>query len=435
MSRFPQPSGLTDPAISQPSDAGDEADPAAETDDRPALVSLAIAFARLGLVSFGGPIAHLGYFREEFVVRRRWLSEQRYASLVAMCQMLPGPTSSQVVFAIGLMRGGLAGAVIASTLFTAPSAVAMIAFAYVVGGTGGLASAGWLHGLKLAAVAVVASAVIGMWVTLCRAPVSRLVALAGAAVLLVWPAAVMQPVVIVAGALAGLLLPSKQTDAPGVDESPVRRPRAWRAVAALVVFAMLLVGLPLVSARAELSPLAWFDAFFRAGALVFGGGHVVLPLLSGEVVGRGWVSQDEFVAGYAAAQAVPGPLFTFAGYLGAVIGGRVSWAWAWAAGVWCMVALFLPGWLLVGGVLPWWRRVEQTPVAQRLSAGAGAAVVGLLIAALYHPIVTTSVESPVDVAAVLIALAALAVLKVPAWMIVVLMAAAGQWGLPLVMPR
>ncbi len=389
------------------------------------LAEVGRTFLTLGLTSFGGPIAHLGYFRAECVERRRWLPEEEFADLVALCQFLPGPASSQVVFGLGLKRAGLAGALVASFCFLLPSAALMLAFAYGVASLGELHGAGWVHGLKLAAVAVVAQAVWAMGVKLCPDRPRVTLALGAAAVALVVPGAWSQLAVIAAGAVLGWGL-YRRLPAPPNPEPPAPARGHVFAVIALGVFALLLV-VPRLLADATGDPwLARFDAFYRPGALVFGGGHVVLPLLREAVVPRGWISDDAFLAGYGAAQAVPGPLFSFAAYLGAVIEGGPG---AWKGGLWCLFAVFLPSWLLIGGALPFWHQLRARKWMQAALKGANAAVVGILLAALYSPVLTGAVRGPRDVAAAVTAYALLDVWKVPPWVVVLLAAAVGQWWL------
>jgi chromate transporter len=396
-------------------------------DDRPkraGLGELALAFLRLGCLSFGGPIAHLGYLRAEFVERRAWLDDRGYAELVALCQFLPGPASSQVVFALGMHRAGLRGALLASLCFTLPSALLMIAFAYGVADVAGLGQAGWLHGLKLAAVGVVAQAVWGMGRKLCPDRRRAALAIAAAAVLLLAPGAWAQ-LAVIAG--AGVLGWWWYRGAGAVEPADGAAPSATgrrAALAALAVFAALLVGLPVLASTTGAREVAVFDGFYRAGAMVFGGGHVVLPLLRVEVVAPGWLTEDQFLAGYGAAQAVPGPLFSFAGYLGAAMAPGPG---AWLSGLWALFAIFLPAWLLVGGALPFWRRLRTNPAATAALAGANAAVVGVLLAALYSPVVTESITGPRDVAAALVAFALLEHVRAPAWLVVGVGAAAGVW--------
>jgi chromate transporter len=393
------------------------------TGARSRIAEVAGAFLRLGLLSFGGPVAHLGYFQREFVERRRWLGDAAYADLVALCQFLPGPASSQVAFALGMRRAGLAGAFAASIAFMLPSAVAMILLGYGVASIGSLGPAGWLHGLRLAAVAVVALAVWTMTQRLCPDWPRRLLAAAAAAGVLFLPGAPSPVAAIAACGCAGWLL-YRRTAPP--REGPGDMPgggRAWGA-ASLGLFALLLVGLPILSRATGSHSVAVFDAFYRAGALVFGGGHVVLPLLRSGVVSPGWIGDDAFLAGYGAAQALPGPLFTFAGYLGTVIR---SGSHAWTGGVLALLAIFLPGWLLVAGAHPFWRRLRGEAWARAALSGANAAVVGLLLAALYRPLCTEGITDVRDAAAACAGVVLLAWLRTPPWAVVALMAAAGQW--------
>ncbi len=371
------------------------------------------AFLKLGLTSFGGPIAHLGYFRDEFVTRRKWLSDAAYADLVALCQFLPGPASSQTGFAIGLMRAGWAGALSAFVAFTLPSALLLAAFALTAASLGGPFAEGALHGLKLVAVAIVAQAVLGMARSLCPdAPRASIAA--GAVVLLaLLPGAVGMVGAIFAGALAGLLL-GRGTASTAHTALPVPVPRGV-ALAALAVFAGLLVALPLLAPLGQGWAVA--DAFYRAGALVFGGGHVVLPLLEAEVVAPGWVTPDAFLAGYGAAQAVPGPLFTFAAYLGTVLGPAPNGI---AGAALALVAIFLPGFLVLIGCLPFWDLLRRDARAQSAMQGANAAVVGILGAALYDPVFTSAVRGLPDFALALGFFVLLVAWKTPPWVVVVL---------------
>lgn len=383
-----------------------------------------LIFLRLGLTSFGGPVAHLGYFREEFVARRGWLTEDAYADLVALCQFLPGPASSQVGLALGLRQAGWGGALAAWLGFTLPSALVMALLGLGLVAGQGLVPAGVLHGLKVAAVAVVAQAVWGMARSLCRGPARLLLMVLACALALLWPGVVGQVGAMLVAALAGLGLggragampapPSQGGLAAGV------RPRTGALL--LAAFAALLVLLPL-AARAW--PQGWLvlaDAFYRAGALVFGGGHVVLPLLQAEVVATGWVATDDFLAGYGLAQAVPGPLFTFAAFLGAAAG---HGAGGWLGAAVCLVAIFVPAFLLVAGALPFWDRLRHNARARAALAGVNAAVVGLLLAALYHPVWTSAIHAPADLALALAAFAALVWARVPPWLVVPLCGAAG----------
>ncbi len=387
------------------------------------LIDIGGAFLRLGLVSFGGPVAHLGYFRKEFVERRRWLDDTAYADVVALCQFLPGPASSQVVFVLGMRRAGLAGALLGSLCFMLPSAVAMILFAYGVASLGDLGRAGWLHGLKLAAVAVVAQAVWGMGARLCPDWPRRVLGIAAAAAVLLLPGPACQAAVIAACAAIGWW-GYRGAAVPGVpSEKGLTRDHAW-AAASLALFGLLLVGLPVVARVSGDKSVAVFDGFYRAGSLVFGGGHVVLPLLRSAVVPPGWISDDAFLAGYGAAQAIPGPLFTFAGYLGTVIH---SGPRAWSGGALALFAIFLPAWLLVGGAYPFWHLIRGKGWARAALNGANAAVVGILLAALYRPLCTEGIRDARDVAAAAAAIILLAKLRAPPWAVVALMAATGQW--------
>jgi chromate transporter len=372
-------------------------------------------FLRLGLTSFGGPVAHLGYFRAEFVERRRWLDEAAYADIVALCQFLPGPASSQVGISIGILRAGLLGAFCAWLGFTGPSAVAMILFGYGVSEFGNLADSAWLHGLKIVAVAVVAQAVWGMAKNLCPDRERATIAVGAAMVALAIPSAPGQIGAIAAGGLIGwaLLRGARQPALAGGLTSHL--PKTW-SVAALGTFFALLLGLPLVTAAVPSQPLALFDSFFRSGALVFGGGHVVLPLLQAAVVPQGWVTNDAFLAGYGAAQAVPGPLFTFSAYLGTVMGPAPN---GWLGGLICLVAIFLPSFLLLVGALPFWDTLRRRPGVQSALRGVNAAVVGLLLAALYRPVWTSGILGPADFAIALLAFLLLALWAVPPWLVVI----------------
>jgi chromate transporter len=394
--------------------------PVAPTMQRGTWSQVFIAFLRLGLTSFGGPVAHLGYFHEAFVVRRRWLDDRSYADLVALCQFLPGPASSQIGIAIGLSRAGYAGALAAWVGFTAPSAVAMVLFAYGLSALGDAAGSGWLHGLKVAAVAVVAVAVLGMMRTLAPERRRATIAVTAAIAMLAVPSAFTQVVVIVLGGLAGaLLLPAEEP--PAGAELPLAVNRKTGAVL-LALFFVLLIGLPLLAATLPAQSIKLFDAFYRAGSLVFGGGHVVLPLLQAAVVPQGWVGNDTFLAGYGAAQAVPGPLFTFAAYLGAVM---MPQPHGWVGAVICLVAIFLPSFLLVLGALPFWEDLRRRSGARAALAGVNAAVVGLLIAAFYDPIWTVGITSAADFALAIAAFLLLFVWQTPPWLVVLLSALAG----------
>lgn len=382
-----------------------------KTDRSPWAVFL--IFLCLGLTSFGGPIAHLGYFRDEFVVRRQWLSERSYADLVALCQFLPGPASSQVGIALGLSRSGYRGALAAWLGFTLPSAIALILFALGIASYGDAMPAGVLHGLKVVAVAVVAQAVWGMARNLCPdAPRISIMAAATCFVLLI-PSAWGQVSVIILAAIVGLLL-FKPQQGEAHDPLPISVRRRvglfW-----LALFFALLLGLPLLAAVFPNQTLAMVDAFYRAGSLVFGGGHVVLPLLQAEVVPTGWVDNDAFLAGYGAAQAVPGPLFTFAAFLGASMNQAPT---GWLGGLICLLAIFAPSFLLVVGALPFWEHLRRNLRTQAALLGINAAVVGLLLAALYQPVWTSAIHGPQDFGLALVALVASMFWKLPPWLVV-----------------
>jgi chromate transporter len=382
------------------------------TDDRSAW-AIFRAFLRLGLTSFGGPVAHLGYFRTEFVERRRWLGEAAYADLVALCQFLPGPASSQVGMAIGLSRAGYAGAFAAWVGFTLPSAIALILFALGLASAGDAVAPGALHGLKVVAVAVVAQAVWAMARSLCPDALRRALMLASAALLLFWPGTAAQLLAMAAAALLGLALLRPPADAP---HEALALPVGRRAGAAwLALFFALLIGLPLLAAALPTQALALVDSFYRAGALVFGGGHVVLPLLQAEVVPTGWVGQDAFLAGYGAAQAVPGPLFTFAAFLGASMSAAPT---GWLGGLIALLAVFAPSFLLVAGALPFWEGLRRQPRVRAALMGINAAVVGLLLAALWNPVITSAVHGVGDVVLAGVALVALMQWKWPPWVVV-----------------
>lgn len=378
-----------------------------------------LAFLKLGLTSFGGPIAHLGYFRDEIVTRRRWIGETAYADLVALCQFLPGPASSQVGFALGLWRAGPSGALAAWAGFTLPSAIVLVLFALGAGAIDGAIGQGVLHGLKIVAVAVVAQAVWGMAKSLTPDIQRAGIALAAIVLTLALAGSAGQVTAILLGGLAGLLLCRGAT----VTVTHAMRFPVSPLVGALCLaaFTLLLFGLPLL-ARVDGQGVALFDAFYRAGALVFGGGHVVLPLLDAETVASGWVSRDSFLAGYGATQAMPGPLFTFAAFLGAV--GSVPPNGVTGAAI-ALVAIFLPGLLLLVGALPFWDAVRGRPLAQAAMRGANAAVVGILAGALYDPVWTSAILGPIDIVLALAGFAALVFWKQPPWIVVLALALCG----------
>lgn len=379
------------------------------------------AFLKLGLTSFGGPIAHLGYFRDELVVRRKWIDEAGYADLVALCQFLPGPASSQVGFSLGILRGnGLLGGLAAWFAFTMPSAIILFAFALGAAAFTGPAAEGFLHGLKLVAVAVVAQAIWGMAKSLTPDRERAGIALAAIAIVVFIGGSFGQIGAIVLGAAAGLWLCRGNVPAlPGHLSLPVSR---RSGAIALTLFGAFFLIPPLVASATAHQAVALFDAFYRSGALVFGGGHVVLPLLQSEVVTPGWATNEAFLAGYGVAQAVPGPLFTFAAYLGAVMGPAPN---GFAGAIIALVAVFLPGLLLVYGMLPFWDALRLRPTAQAAMRGANAAVVGILGAALYTPVWTSAVLSPPDFALALAGFLLLTVWKAQPWIVVLVLAAGG----------
>ncbi len=377
-------------------------------------------FLKLGLTCFGGPIAHIGYFRDEFVVRRKWIDEHAYADLVGLCQFLPGPASSQVGFSIGLMRAGYLGALAAWTGFTLPSAMALVLFAYGAAALSGPIGTGLLHGLKLTAVAIVAQAVWGMARNLCPDRERASIAVVAALIILFSASSVAQIGAILLGGIAGLWLCRSGVPAPaGHVEMPVSR---TAGLVALAGFFLLLAGLPALRGLTGSSGVALFDAFYRSGALVFGGGHVVLPLLREAFVAPGWLSDDAFLAGYGAAQAAPGPLFTFAAYLGTVVTPEPH---GLAGAVLGLVGIFLPGILVLLGVLPFWDSFRRRAGAQAMMRGVNAAVVGLLGAALYNPVWTTTVHTPRDFGIALVGFVLLVAWRVPPLVVVAFSAAAG----------
>ncbi|MDZ7927434.1 MAG: chromate efflux transporter [Agrobacterium sp.] len=378
------------------------------------------AFLKLGVTSFGGPIAHLGYFRDELVVRRQWIDEAGYADLVALCQFLPGPASSQVGFALGLLRAGALGALAAWTAFTLPSAILLLLFAMVAASIEGPVGTGLLHGLKIVAVAVVAQAVWGMAKSLTPDRQRASIALAGIICVVFVAGAFGQVLALATGAVAGLFF-CRSAAAREASHLAFRVPKRVGYIA-LAAFVLLLALLPVLAAMAGSQGLSLFDAFYRAGALVFGGGHVVLPLLQSAIVSTGWVTEDAFIAGYGATQAVPGPLFTFAAYLGAVVGPQPNGI---AGAVIALVAIFLPGMLLLIGALPFWEGFRKHLLAQAAMRGANAAVVGILGAALYDPVWTSAIFTPKDFTLALTGFILLTVWKTPPWMVVVICAIGG----------
>jgi chromate transporter len=404
--------------------------PQSRSDGKGAAFEVLLVYLKLGLTCFGGPIAHIGYFRDEFVTRRRWLDEQAYADLVALCQFLPGPASSQVGFSIGLMRAGYLGGLAAWTGFTLPSAIALVLFAYGAGRLGGPLGSGLIHGLKLVAVAIVAQAVWGMARTLCPDRERASIAAVAALLILLGASSIAQIGAILLGGIAGLWLcrgaPIAATGQVTLQMTlPVSR---TTGLAALAAFVVLLVGLLAVQGRSSVDGVNLFAAFYRSGALVFGGGHVVLPLLREAFVTPGWVGDDAFLAGYGAAQAVPGPLFTFAAYLGTVVKLSPNGLPGAALG---LIGIFLPGMLILIGALPFWDALRVRPNAQAAMRGINAAVVGILGAALYDPVWTSSVKAPADFAVALVGFVLLMAWRAPP-LVVVLVSALGGIGLALI---
>ncbi|MFY9963945.1 chromate efflux transporter [Pseudomonas sp.] len=379
-----------------------------------------LIFLRLGLTSFGGPVAHLGYFRTEFVTRRHWLSERGYADLVALCQFLPGPASSQVGIALGLSQAGYRGALAAWVGFTLPSALALMLIAQGIAEAGQAMPDGIVHGLKVAAVAIVAQAVWGMGRNLCPDLPRITVMVVASCWVLLMPSAWMQVGVIAVAGVLGLFIfkPDQPADHDALPVTVSRRAGLYW----LTLFFILLMGLPLLNALWSSQTLSLLGAFYRSGALVFGGGHVVLPLLQAEVVPSGWVSNETFLAGYGITQAMPGPLFTFAAFLGASMQSAPS---GWLGGLLCLVAIFAPSFFLVFGTLPFWEQMRRNLRMQAAMQGFNAAVVGLLLAALYQPVWITAIVQPQDVVLALVALMALMVWKLPPWQVVIMCALAG----------
>ncbi|RLL44874.1 chromate efflux transporter [Oceanobacillus piezotolerans] len=373
---------------------------------------------RLGLTSFGGPVAHLGYFHEEYIHRRKWMDEKSYADLVALCQFLPGPASSQVGIGIGVIRGGIIGGIISFIGFTLPSVIALILFAYLLY-TFNMEDAGWINGLKIVAVVVVAHAVMGMAKNLTPDIQRKTIALFALVVTLLWQTAYSQITVIMLAALFGFFFYRKQnlqTINEKVSQFPISRRVGFLI---LTIFFGLLFFLPFLRNVTSLEWIALLDSFYRSGALVFGGGHVVLPLLEQEFVPTGWITKEEFLAGYGAAQAVPGPLFTFASYIGAVVGG-------WKGGLFATFAIFLPAFLLIVGTLPFWNALRNNPKIKGALMGVNASVVGILISALYHPIWTSSIFNPADFALAAVLFSMLVYWKLPPWVVVLAGAVGGM---------
>jgi len=372
------------------------------------LLEVLIISTKLGLTSFGGPTAHLGYFHEEYVRRRKWIDEKTYAELVALCQFLPGPSSSQVGIGIGVVRGGVIGGIISFLGFTMPSVLALILFALVIDAYS-ISEVGWIHGLKLVAVAVVAHAILGMAKNLAPDLTRKAIVLFGMSIALLWETAFGQLWIILLSAMLGFFIyRSNQEKVDSVTHFPISK--RFGALC-LTLFFGLLIFLPILSEVTKLEWIAVFDSVYRAGSLVFGGGHVVLPLLESEFVSSGWVSEEAFLGGYGITQAVPGPLFTFAAFLGAVMNG-------WAGGLLATIAIFLPAFLLVFGALPFWNQLRRNNKVKGAFMGVNAAVVGILIAAFYDPIFITSVLAPVDFVFATFLFSMLQFWKCPPWLVV-----------------
>ncbi|CAM3890732.1 chromate transporter [Lederbergia lenta] len=374
------------------------------------LFEILMVSTRLGLTSFGGPVAHLGYFHEEYIRRRKWMDEKSYADLVALCQFLPGPASSQVGIGIGVMRGGVLGGILAFIGFTLPSVIALIIFASLLH-TFDIENAGWIHGLKLVAVAIVAHAILGMAKNLTPDLTRKTIALFAIVVTLLWQTAFSQVVIILLSGLIGYLIykqPTIEKDLSSDMHFPISRRVAG---VCLLLFFGLLILLPILRETVASNWIALFDSFYRSGSLVFGGGHVVLPLLEREFIPTGWLSEEQFLAGYGATQAVPGPLFTFAAYIGTVING-------WQGGLVATIAVFLPAILLIFGTLPFWDSLRRNPKIKAALMGVNASVVGILISAFYNPIWTSSILEPIDFAFAAILFSMLAFWKLPPWIIV-----------------
>jgi len=379
------------------------------------------AFTKLGFTSFGGPVAHMSFFRAEFVEKRKWLSENAYADLVALCQFLPGPSSSQVGFALGLQRGGLLGGLAAFVAFTLPSAVFLVLFALFADKLTGWFGTGLIHGLKLVATAVVAQAILGMSISLCNTKITATIAVLALLIVTLISGPLGQVSAILFGAIVGRFGIKAAQSETNRDHSPPLIP-ALSANTAFVIFVFLLFGLPLLAQNTQNLRLDLIDSFYRAGALVFGGGHVVLPLLETEIVTTGIVNKDSFLAGYGMTQAVPGPIFSFAAFLGAASAPFPS---AITNAITATVAIFSPGFLLVYAIMPHWQKFRMLPSAKTLLAGANAAVVGLLGAAFFSPIWQSTVLKPLDFALVATAFVMLTKWKVPPWLMVILGAIVG----------
>ncbi|KAB8130742.1 chromate efflux transporter [Gracilibacillus oryzae] len=379
------------------------------------LLEILMISTRLGFTSFGGPVAHLGYFHEEYIRRRRWMDEKAYADLVALCQFLPGPASSQVGIGIGVIRGGILGGFVSFLGFTLPSVAALIIFAIILQGMD-VSDLGWIRGLKIVAVAVVAHAILGMAQKLTPDLSRKAIALLALVITLLWQTTYTQVGVILLSAIIGFIIFRNHKD-EAASSIKLAISKSFATVC-LVLFFSLLILLPLLREATSIQWIAMFDSFYRSGALVFGGGHVVLPLLEQEFVPSGWLSEEAFLAGYGATQAVPGPLFTFAAYLGAVMNG-------WTGGLLATAAIFLPAFLLILGTLPFWDGLRRNPKIKGALMGVNAGVVGILISAFYDPIWTSSILAPIDFAFAAVLFSMLVFWKLPPWIVVVTGAAGG----------
>lgn len=398
-----------------------------QSDDRPGVLKIFLTFLVLGATAFGGPVAHFGYFRTEFVDRRRWIDERAYADLVSLCQFLPGPASSQTGIAIGMMQRGWAGGFAAWLGFTTPAAIIMISLGFGLSFAQTAAGQGVIHGLKLAAVAVIANALWGMARSACGSPIKASFAALACVAILFAASAWHQILVIAVAAMAGALLIREEPSS--IDRPATRADGKLFGASLFVVFLVLLFGLPLLAKSVASGNLDAIASFYRVGSLVFGGGHVVLPLLEAELVPTGWMSTDVFLAGYGAAQAIPGPMFALTGYLGNVINPGDGYLGGWIGGLIAIVAVFLPSFLLLGAALPYWDALRSRARIQSSLSGVNAAVVGLLLAVLYTPVWTSTVEDVSDFATVVVAAVLLSMWKAPSWLVVLLAAIAGFFGI------
>jgi len=400
----------------------DVVEPSKQAPQRGTFLEVLAIFTRLGLTSFGGPVAHLGYFREEIVVRRKWVDERTYGDLLGLCQFLPGPASSQVGISLGIMRAGLLGGLMAWIGFTLPSAILMTLFAYWASVLRSVIASGILHGLMVVAVAVVAQAVWGMARTHCLDRSRATIAILAAMATLLLPAGIVQVIIIAMAGFFGWVL-FRKNDVEIVATSSALRSAIPRvlAITCLAIFTALLV-LFLLPNLFNQHALVLFASFYRSGALVFGGGHVVLPLLQAAVVIPGWVTETQFLTGYSAAQAVPGPLFTFSAYLGAIEAPSPN---GWMGATIALVGIYLPSFLLLIGILPFWSSLRNQSAFQAALRGINAAVVGLLLAALYQPVWTSTIKNTYDFLFALAAFGLLVIWKLPPWAVVLLAALVG----------